>query len=63
MRKTPDNLNIPCHRVISKSGILAPDYAFGGKEIQRALLESEGITFEQDGRVKLLKHLWDGKET
>ncbi len=62
MRKAPDNLKLPCHRVINKSGMLAPDYAFGGKEIQRALLAREGITFEEDGSVNVVKHLWNGRE-
>lgn len=59
MRMTPDYLNLPSHRVINKKGELAPEYAFGGKEMQRALLEVEGITFKRDGTVNLGAHLWD----
>jgi methylated-DNA-protein-cysteine methyltransferase-like protein len=61
MRTAPDHLNLPCHRVVKRDGVLAPEYAFGGKEIQKAILESEGITFKKDGTVNLEKHLWDGR--
>jgi len=60
MRMAPDYLNLPCHRVINRYGELAPGYAFGGKEIQKIMLETEGITFKNDGTVNLKKHLWDG---
>lgn len=36
---------IPCHRVVFKDGSLAPGFAFGGPEKQRALLEAEGVSF------------------
>ncbi|MCI1219421.1 MAG: MGMT family protein [Bifidobacterium sp.] len=36
---------IPCHRVVFRDGSLAPGFAFGGPERQRALLEDEGVLF------------------
>lgn len=42
---------VPCHRVVNIKGEVAPGFAFGGKDIQRKLLESEGVRFE-DGKVK-----------
>ncbi|WP_236860236.1 MGMT family protein [Candidatus Formimonas warabiya] len=60
MRAAPLEMHLPCHRVVNKTGTLAPDYVFGRKEIQRALLEREGITFTKDGKVDLARHLWDG---
>ena len=59
MRKAPDHLALPCHRVINKQGMLAPEYAFGGTEIQKALLEEEGIPFRENGSVDLEKCLWE----
>ena len=46
---------IPCHRVVNREGRVAPGFAFGGEEVQRQLLESEGIVFETDGRIDLEK--------
>lgn len=47
---------IPCHRVLNRHGEVASGFAFGGADVQRALLESEGIVFEADGRVDLKKY-------
>lgn len=43
---------IACHRVVFRDGSLAPGFAFGGPERQRALLESESVVFVKpaDGR-------------
>lgn len=54
----PDPDNIPCHRVVNIKGELARGYAFGGRQIQRKLLESEGIKFA-DGKVLLPKYLFN----
>lgn len=39
---------IPCHRVVFGDGRLTDGFAFGGKEIQKALLEAEGVQFDKD---------------
>lgn len=52
---------LPCHRVLYGDGRLCCDRAFGGKEIQRQMLEEEGVTFLPDGRVDLQNHLWTGE--
>ena len=53
---------LPCHRVLYRDGTLCCDEAFGGKEIQRQLLEAEGAPFLPDGRVDLKRCLWPGPE-
>ena len=53
---------IPCHRVVNRFGALAPAFAFGGAEVQAALLEAEGIEVREDFTVDLDKYRWDGKE-
>lgn len=53
---------LPCHRVLYRDGTLCCDQAFGGKEIQRQLLEAEGVPFLPDGRVDLKRCLWPGPE-
>lgn len=50
---------VPCHRVVFKDGRLAPGYAFGGEQAQRALLEGEGVRFLDDGRIDLARCQWE----
>ena len=52
----PDPGTIPCHRVVNREGKVAPGFAFGGEDVQRKLLESEGIVFEPNGRINLEKY-------
>lgn len=49
---------IPCHRVVTRFGETSKAFAFGGEDVQRHLLESEGVTFLLDGRVDMEAHLW-----
>lgn len=51
---------IPCHRVVNKEGRTAAAFAFGGRDVQRAMLEAEGVTFRSDGTVDMEKHNWLG---
>lgn len=53
--------DIPCHRVVFKDGSMARSFAFGGPEEQRAMLESEGVDFDDDGRVMMERFQWDGE--
>lgn len=59
MNATPDHRTIPAQRVVSKDGTLTGGWAFGGTDAMRALLEAEGITFDDKGRVKMRTHEWD----
>ncbi len=47
---------IPCHRVVNREGKVAPSFAFGGDDVQRQLLEAEGVVFEPNGRIDLEKY-------
>ena len=49
---------IPCHRVVNREGRTAESFAFGGGDVQRQLLESEGIILNADGSVDLTEYLW-----
>lgn len=53
----PDPGKIPCHRVVNRFGECSKAFAFGGENVQIALLESEGVVFE-NGRVDLKKYSW-----
>lgn len=50
---------VPCHRVVFKDGSLAPGFAFGGPEVQRKMLEEEGIVFRDDGKVDMEQCGWE----
>ena len=45
LHSNPEPGVIPCHRVVFRDGSLAPGFAFGGPEVQRELLENEGVVF------------------
>ncbi|HSL93856.1 MAG TPA: MGMT family protein [Bacillota bacterium] len=49
---------LPYHRVVAKTGRLAPEHVFGGCDIQRDMLEAEGVTFLPDGSIDMERHLW-----
>lgn len=55
-------LGLPCHRIVNRAGTLSPEYAFGGQERQRAMLEAEGITFSAKGRINMDRHVWGEDE-
>ena len=60
MHSIPRGRGIPWHRVINSKGMISvhPDPAFG--DIQRALLEQEGVVFDGAGRVDLARYGWEG---
>ncbi len=49
---------IPCHRVVNREGRTAESFAFRGGDVQRQLLEKEGVVFENNGHIDLNKYLW-----
>lgn len=56
----PPRSNVPWHRVINAKGEISPRSAGDSHELQRMLLESEGIEFSLDGRVALKTYRWKG---
>ncbi len=57
----PDPEGIPCYRVVDRMGRTSKAFAFGGSDVQRALLEADGVQFLLDGRVDLAACQWDGQ--
>lgn len=58
---TPATLKIPWHRVVNAEGRVSVRLAHwdkGGDELQRILLEDEGVSFDHDGRIDLRRHRW-----
>lgn len=60
LHRNPEPVVIPCHRVVNRFGGLAPAFAFGGKQVQKELLEAEGIKVSNEFTVDLSLYLWDG---
>ncbi len=54
----PEPGKIPCHRVVNRLGECSGSFAFGGQNVQRELLEKEGVSFLSNGRVDMKKHRW-----
>jgi alkylated DNA nucleotide flippase Atl1 len=55
----PDDSDVPWHRVINSQGRISARSGSDNHSLQRLLLESEGITFD-DERVDLGRTGWDG---
>ena len=55
----PDPEETPCYRVVTKDGRTSPAFAYGGSDIQRAMLEADGVEFLPDGRVDMARFAWD----
>ena len=58
LHSNPRPGEIPCHRVVFADGRLSEAFAFGGENVQRRLLEEEGVSFLEDGRVDLEACRW-----
>jgi len=49
----------PCHRVVNRFGGLSGSLHFGGPFVMEDLLRNEGVSFDDDGCVRMEEHLWD----
>lgn len=56
LHNNPRPIEIPCHRVVFADGRLSTSFAFGGEQVQRQLLESEGVQISDDNIVDLKKY-------
>jgi methylated-DNA-protein-cysteine methyltransferase related protein len=54
----PSRSDVPWHRVINSRGEISPRSAGDSHELQRLLLEAEGIAFDLRGRVDLSRYRW-----
>ncbi len=55
LHSNPQPKVIPCHRVVNREGRLSSAFRFGGVNIQKQLLEEEGVTVREDLTVDLSK--------
>jgi len=56
-----DDDTAPWHRVLNVKGEISPRAESWFTQVQRSLLEREGITFQPDGRVSLTRFQWRPK--
>jgi len=53
------DLDIPWQRVVNAKGkVSLSPLRFGTDYLQRSLLENEGISFNEEGKINLQKYLW-----
>ncbi len=58
MSECPDDL--PWHRVVNTQGRISTRAHPFATSLQRALLEDEGVIFDDEGRIDLARFRWDG---
>lgn len=57
LHNLPENSDVPWHRVVNAKGEISPRNTNDSHELQRILLEAEGLVFESS-RVPLEKYRW-----
>jgi methylated-DNA-protein-cysteine methyltransferase-like protein len=55
----PEKHNVPWHRVINAHGRVSKRSSSDHDELQRVLLEAEGVSFDERGRVRLDRFGWE----
>lgn len=50
--------DLPWHRVVNAAGRISPRGLDGSDELQRVLLEAEGVVFSASGRIDLRQFGW-----
>lgn len=60
MNASHQNLqNVPAHRVVNRNGLLTGKHHFGGQDVMKQLLQSEGIVLQGDQIVNFAAVFWD----
>jgi len=54
--------NLPAHRVVNSNGLLTGKRHFGGTEVMKQLLESEGLIIEDDQILNFKEKFWEPGE-
>lgn len=58
LHRNPYYGDVPCHRVVFRDGSLASGFAFGGRDVQKAMLLAEGVPFAEEYKVDIDKCRW-----
>jgi methylated-DNA-protein-cysteine methyltransferase-like protein len=60
MHDLPSGSNVPWHRVVNARGEISPRSRGDSHELQRMLLEAEGVEFDLRGTIDLKRFGWPG---
>jgi methylated-DNA-protein-cysteine methyltransferase-like protein len=58
LHNLPARSNVPWHRVVNSKGEISARTGGDSHELQRLLLEAEGIEFDAKGRMDLKRYRW-----
>jgi methylated-DNA-protein-cysteine methyltransferase-like protein len=58
----PPGVDVPWHRVVNAKGEISPRSAGDSHELQRMLLEDEGVDLDLRGRIDLRQSRWRERE-
>lgn len=58
LHSVPPELDLPCHRVVNRTGFLSGGWHFGHPDVMRDRLLAEGVPFEDEYQVDLSRSLW-----
>ena len=61
LHNLPATSDVPWHRVVNAKGEISPRTAGDSHELQRMLLEAEGVELDANGRIDLTKYRWARK--
>jgi methylated-DNA-protein-cysteine methyltransferase related protein len=56
----PDGSDVPWWRVVNRNGEISIRGAVHAARLQRVLLEAEGVSFDERGRIDWRRFGWDG---
>ena len=62
MNASHNDLTVPAHRVVNRSGLLTGKHHFRGSNLMQQLLESEGLEIEANQTKNLDKYFWDPQQ-
>ena len=59
MAAVPFDSDVPWHRVVNRQGMISSRRDGDGEQIQRVLLEAEGVLFDEKGCIDLNQVRWE----